>query len=196
MATGFIIIVKKLTDEDIQKVKKKDSIYTCTICTSINDKKETTLAIAKRSEENSKAQKLTLAEILLEEELEQKCQACNNPIRNGGDTCNVCLMQFHESCLNMNNNTCFGCIGNLDQNDIQQNKVLSIDIDQSVEPSKTEKSQQCKENTDIIGTSNTQTNIVITTEQIQPEPIPNTEDHKIKLKEIRQLEQRLRKKKN
>jgi hypothetical protein len=38
------------------------------------------------------------------------------------------------------------------------------------------------------------TNIVITTEQIQPEPIPNIEDQKIKLKELRQLEQRLRKK--
>jgi hypothetical protein len=57
-----------------------------------------------------------------------------------------------------------------------------------------EKSQQRKENADIIATSNTQTNIVITTEQIQPEPIPNIEDHKIKLKELRQLEQRLRKK--
>jgi fructose-specific phosphotransferase system component IIB len=44
-------------------------------------------------------------------------------------------MQFHESCLNVDNNTCFGCIGNLDQNDIQQTKVLSIDIDQTVEPS-------------------------------------------------------------
>jgi hypothetical protein len=70
---------------------------------------------------------------------------------------------------------------------------LSIDIDQTVEPIRTEKSQQRKENTEIIGTSNTQTNIVITTEQIQPEPIPNTEDHKIKLKELRQLEQRWRK---
>jgi hypothetical protein len=37
---------------------------------------------------------------------------------------------------------------------------LSIDIDQTVEPIRTEKSQQRKENTDIIGTSNTQTNIV------------------------------------
>jgi hypothetical protein len=79
----------------------------------------------------------------------------------------------------VDNNTCFGCIGNLDQTDIQQTKVLSIDIDQTVEPSRTEKSQQRRENTDIIGTNNTQTNIVITTEQIQPEPIPNTEDHKI-----------------
>jgi hypothetical protein len=42
---------EKLNDEDIQKVKKKDAIYTCTTCTSINDKKKTTLAIAKRSEE-------------------------------------------------------------------------------------------------------------------------------------------------
>jgi hypothetical protein len=65
---------------------------------------------------------------------------------------------------------------------------------QTVEPIRTEKSQQRKENTDIIGTSNTQTNIVITTEHIQPEPIPNIEDHKIKLRELRQLEQRLRKK--
>jgi hypothetical protein len=72
----------------------------------------------------------------------------------------MCLMQFHESCLNVDNNTCFGCIGNLDQNDIQQTKVLSIDIhfvDQTVEPIRTEKSQQRKENADIIGTSNTQT---------------------------------------
>ena len=89
---------EKLNDEDIQKVKKKDAIYTCTICTSISDKKKTTLAIAKRSEEYSKAHKLTLAEDLLIEELEQRCQACNNSIQNGGDTCNVCLMQFHESC--------------------------------------------------------------------------------------------------
>jgi hypothetical protein len=81
-------------------------------------------------------------------------------------------MQFHESCLNVDNNTCFGCIGNLDQNDIQQTKVLSIDTDQTVEPIRMEKSQQRKENADIIATSNTQTNIVITTEQIQPEPIP------------------------
>ena len=185
---------EKLNDEDIQKVKKKDAIYTCTTCTSISDKKKTTLAIAKRSEEYSKAHKLTLAEDLLVEEFEQRCQACNNSIQNGGDTCNVCLMQFHESCLNVDNNTCFGCIGNLDQNDIQQTKVLSIDTDQTVEPIRMEKSQQRKENADIIATSNTQTNIVITTEQIQPEPIPNIEDHKIKLKELRQLEQRLRKK--
>jgi hypothetical protein len=53
---------EKLNDEDIQKVRKKDAIYTCTICTSISDKKKTTLAIAKRSEEYSKAHKLTLAE--------------------------------------------------------------------------------------------------------------------------------------
>lgn len=103
-------------------------------------------------------------------------------------------MQCHESCINKDNNTCFGCIGNLDQYGIQQNKSLSIDIDQSAEPSKMEKSQQQKENADIIGTSNTQTNIVITTEQIQPEPISNTEEHKIKLKELCQLEQRLWKK--
>jgi hypothetical protein len=51
-------------------------------------------------------------------------------------------MQFHESCLNVDNNTCFGCIGNLDQNDIQQTKVLSIDIDQTVEHIRTKKSQQ------------------------------------------------------
>jgi hypothetical protein len=104
----MIISCEKLNDEDIQKVKKKDAIYTCT---SINDKKKTTLAIAKRSEEYSKAHKLTLAEDLLVEEFEQRCQACNNSIQNGGDTCNVCLMQFHESCLNVDNNTCFGCIG-------------------------------------------------------------------------------------
>jgi hypothetical protein len=52
----------------------------------------------------------------------------------------------------VDNNTCFGCIGNLDQNDIQQTKVLSIDIDQTVEPIRTEKSQQRKENADIIDT--------------------------------------------
>jgi hypothetical protein len=47
-------------------------IYSCTTCTSISDKKKTTLAIAKRSEEYSKAHKLTLAEDLLIEELEQR----------------------------------------------------------------------------------------------------------------------------
>jgi hypothetical protein len=71
---------------DIIKVKKKDAIYTCTTCTSISDKKKTTLAIAKRSEEYSKAHKLTLTEDLLVEELEQRCQACNNSIQNGGDS--------------------------------------------------------------------------------------------------------------
>jgi hypothetical protein len=39
---------EKLNDEDIQKVKKKDAIYTCTTCTAINDKKKNNSSYSKK----------------------------------------------------------------------------------------------------------------------------------------------------
>ncbi|CAC5400783.1 unnamed protein product [Mytilus coruscus] len=191
---------EKFSEDDVKNVKRKDFTYICTVCNLEKDDKN---KIVNTLEVNGK-QNITLAETLLQEENIQNCHACNMSILNKVDCCSICLMKFHNFCLNTSNSTCFACLGLKDQNDIVQLDITQdhqtcaktidtegVSVGNKIDCSSTQHTEKKEEN---LTTNNTLSNINSSTVQDQSESSINSEFQKIKMKELRQLEQRLRKK--
>ncbi|CAC5384311.1 unnamed protein product [Mytilus coruscus] len=191
---------EKFSEDDVKNVKRKDFTYICTVCNLEKDDKN---KIVNKLEVNGK-QNITLAETLLQEENIQNCHACNMSILNKVDCCSICLMKFHNFCLNTSNGTCFTCLGLKDQNDIVQLDITQdhqtcaktidtegVSVGNKIDCSSTQHTEKKEEN---LTTNNTLSNINSSTVQDQSENSINSEFQKIKMKELRQLEQRLRKK--
>ncbi|CAC5398600.1 unnamed protein product [Mytilus coruscus] len=191
---------EKFSEDDVKNVKRKDFTYICTVCNLEKDDKN---KIVNTLEVNGK-QNITLAETLLQEENILNCHACNMSILNKVDCCSICLMKFHNFCLNTSNSTCFACLGLKDQNDIVQLDITQdhqtcaktidtegVSVGNKIDCSSTQYTEKKEEN---LTTNNTLSNINSSTVQDQSENSINSEFQKIKMKELRQLEQRLRKK--
>ncbi|CAG2253628.1 unnamed protein product [Mytilus edulis] len=116
-------------------------------------------------------------------------------------------MKFYNTCLNTINHTCFACLGLKDQSDIvqpvdtqdQQTLAKTIDAEGLLVDNKIDcsSSQHTEKNVETLTTSSTLSscsNNNNSTAQDQNETSANSEFQKIKMKELRQLEQRLRKK--
>ncbi|CAG2216627.1 unnamed protein product [Mytilus edulis] len=167
---------EKFSEDDVKNVKRKDFTYVCTVCTLEKVKNNN---IVKALEANDK-QDITLAESLLQEENVLNCHACDMSILNKVDCCSICLMKFHSTCLNTTNHTCFACLGLKDQSDIVHCPTQH-----------TEKNEETLTTSSTLSSCSNNNN---STAQDQNETSANSEFQKIKMKELRQLEQRLRKK--
>lgn len=136
---------------------------------------------------------------VLAEEIE--CTACQQSLVDNHVSCESCNQHFHDTCIDTNSNTCHACKGSYHQQSLdlieqhlptmQENTSLK-NILLDTHPSSIDGDQIIRDehNTNVKETTSSNRKKLI--------PSPNSEEniseHTIKLKDLRQLELRLKKK--
>ncbi|CAG2205055.1 unnamed protein product [Mytilus edulis] len=159
--------------------------------------------------------------MMLQEEIQ--CYACNNFEQSVENRCLICDMPFHDNCLDNDTQKCYSCIGLSEQRDLSdktqqqthQTIPKSIEIEtETISLSESEQINRSSETTpkNIQPESRPTVGIVQRAEIRQPTQTESTnliiddstytviadrnkldENHKIRMKELKQLEQKLKK---
>lgn len=206
---------ERLSETDIKKLEKQDnSTYECSMCCDSQLKGIKPFSLCNTFKKVDKTEitatdtssKPTLAqEILLDENLEN-CPACLHILTSEKSACSICCQQFHDQCFLKDSNLCYACHGTFIQtldNTALPNEQQSVNFKThaNINTTVTPISQ-----TPVV--SYTQDNNNITRRALQTKtPCNNgaeqssistdndhTQEPSIKLKELRQLEQKLKKK--
>ena len=210
---------EKFTKLEIEQIEQNENEpYTCSQCKTkevrknrctpnkIEEQQQTDSQITKYQHKQSEdIMSPTLAQRLLQEELMNTCLVCSNILTSDTTPCMVCSLSYHLGCVDINNGTCYACLGNqhqIDQhNNIAEETALPIvrrettttfnEIPQTQTEHETNVSQQ------ISVTNQKQKPHIPNNENSIPTGTSNsaqTENLELKLKDLRQLEIRLKKK--
>ncbi|XP_071169795.1 interaptin-like [Mytilus edulis] len=213
----------KLDEKEIEVIEQSEHNYVCKTCTneafdSRNNFEQ--LAILDNNCAINKSE-LSIADMMLQEEIQ--CYACNNFEQSVENRCLICDMPFHDNCLDNDTQKCYSCIGLSEQRDLSdktqqqthQTIPKSIEIEtETISLSKSEQINISSETTpkNIQPESRPTVGIVQRAEIRQPTQTESTnliiddstytviadrnkldENHKIRMKELKQLEQKLKK---
>lgn len=178
---------EKLNDSEIAQIEN-DSHNTEYWCKSCKEQNHIPNPVKQLALPCNRQNVNTAAQLLLAEETE--CNGCKDRTVNVDNKCTKCDLDFHNKCLDDKSEVCFSCIG------------IDEQISQVVEGNKLDKSVSNNKNTSNI-VSNHQDACVTTKAATTEIPVQNTthktqdeqlESTAIKTKELRQLEQKLKKK--
>ena len=207
----------KLSEEEIQSVEASDETYICKSCKECSPKQNKCIDLSTIGDLIHNCTDNSIAKFILNEEVQ--CQACDDT--SCDDRCDTCLREFHSKCLETETKTCYACVGlNKQEQDNEQLNPPYIYIHESeteeVTPvcgqlKPTEMNEQENKKDTLIRTHISQNRVEkITSESLQlsqhkkiplsdGQPEKSKDENQIlmhnnKMKELRQLEQKLKKK--
>ena len=212
---------EKLTENEIEIIKNQGihGTYTCTQCREVATKDQVStmtasgvLALNASTVPKQLVQEdtPTLAQQMLLDENHENCAACDEPLTINKTTCTHCCLQFHTSCINNSEEICNACVGKECQTNLQNesttevnkiNNTHMVDVGSctisdsthqgviTATPStRTIRTENRKNSSPIQQCINTPTPLTTTPNQDQTESLQN------KMRELRQMEIRLKKK--
>ncbi|MES9882773.1 MAG: hypothetical protein ABW185_18045 [Sedimenticola sp.] len=205
----------KLSNPEIEKMASDiNSIYNCKNCMATSD--HTLLKLPHRShptegtkpnsksKKNPKSQKsvtmeqsCNIAQDILNEENSATCPVCSQDLLDDEATCSKCYAVCHSQCMNTHDpDICLSCTATNQQMNITPHTQVHTDIDSDTQTKHimTENARSVN-NTDIhhCGQTKTDTNNSSNKNAEAKQQRNSSDSNTIKLRELRQLEQRLRK---
>ncbi|CAC5361138.1 unnamed protein product [Mytilus coruscus] len=189
---------ERLSEDDISKLEKGDYPYSCRSCCKENEvHMNNVLSIEQHVFEDNvnSTNHYSIAESLLREEIDKNCPSCNE-ILDDECTCTVCNATFQSKCIDKNTETCFGCIGVNDQLSVnipKEKPEENLNITTETFTTVDDKSKEHQYNNPTIVKSSISTSKTNKNNKTATEPDNNKQETVIP-KEIRQIEQKLKKK--
>jgi hypothetical protein len=212
---------KKITNLEIEQVEQNENEpYTCSQCKTkevrkirctpnkIEEQQQTDSQITKYQHKHSEEiMSPTLAQLLLQEELMNTCLVCSNILTSYTTLCMVCSQSYHLGCVDISKETCYACLGS--QHQIDQHNNITEETALPIVRRETTATINEIPQTRTEHEANVSQQISVTNKKQKPH-IPNnknstptgtsnsaqTENLELKLKDLRQLEIRLKKRKS
>jgi len=205
---------EKLSVSEIEQIESNmNEVYTCSKCRIASETtciKDTVISspnikqlaipepikvIADQQTLSQSLEDTTLAQQLLHEEIMDKCTACLDTLSTDKMSCVICNAYFHKRCIHIESETCFSCVGTNDQ--ILHNTSINLRYQNQTESTichsiVTDRQETLHQHLVVTQTTMSATNKRPNTNN----STINENSNEIKQKELRQLELRLKKRKN